>query len=302
MPGLKHSFRTLLRLLALALPVVAGVAMSADAPPPLSALGAAATQWTQGDHKAALKTFQTLAEAGDVRAQVLLGRALIAGVDIPRDTARGFAWLKIATSADVYGYGTAAAAAARTQIAALEPVLSGAELIEADRIAGEYLAAHATQYGVRLKAAAMVLTGQSADTTIGALPGCALDRSIAHCEQARKIPDWAHSCTGNVMVPDLPATTDGPDAQLVAPDMPLTPPAWEGVVIMLVYVDTTGYVCRLALLHSSGRKDVDEAVLNATRAWRYQPGLKGGTAVESLTEARVENLVAVPAAATKPAP
>jgi TonB family protein len=296
----KSGSRVRLRWLALALTGFAGIALSADAP--TSALGAAAAQWTQGNHKAALKTFQSLAEAGDVRAQLLLGRALIEGTDIARDMARGFAWLKIATSADVYGYGTGAAAAARTQIAALEPHMSGADLIEADRIAGEYLAAHATEYGVRMKAAAMVLTGRSADTTIGALPGCALDRSIANCEQARKIPDWSHSCTGNIMVPDLPATTDGPDAQLVPPEMPSTPPAWEGVVILLVHVDTTGYVCQLALLHGSGRKDVDQAVLNATRAWRYQPGLKGGTAVESLAEARVENLVAVPAAATKPVP
>jgi TonB family protein len=302
MPTLKINVRVLPRWCALAVLGFTGIALPADAPPPLSELGTAAAQWTQGNHKAALKTFQSLAEAGDVRAQLLLGRALLEGTDIPRDTARGFAWLKIATSADVYGYATAASPAARAQITAIEPRLSGAELIEADRIAGQYLESHAREYGERMKAAALVLTGRSSDTTVGALPGCALDRSIAHCDEARKVANWTHSCTGDIMVPDLPATTDGPDARLVSPEIPQTKPAWEGVVIVLVHVDTTGFVCQLALLHGSGRKEVDQAVLDATRAWRFQPGLKGGTAVESLAEARVENLVAAAAAPAQPKP
>jgi TonB family protein len=270
--------------------------VAADAP--VSAFGAAFAQWNRAEHKAALAAFQPLAEAGDVRAQVLLGLALLEGKDLPRDAARGFAWLKIAASADVYGYATAAGATARQQIASLGPQLSGADLIAADRISGQYLDARDRDYGVRLKAAALVLTGRSTNAEISTMPGCALDRSIGGCEEARRIADWAHACAGDIMVPDLPATTEGPDAHLVQPEFPPASSSWEGVVLTLAHVDTSGYVCQVALLHGSGRRDVDQAVLNAVRLWRYQPGLRSGTAVESLVEARVENLVPIPGPAT----
>jgi TonB family protein len=277
-------------LLGLCLP-----ALAADAP--ISAFGAAIEQWNRGEHKAALTAFVPLAEAGDVRAQVLLGIALIEGKDLPRDIPRGFAWLKIAASPDVFAYATGAGTTARQQVASLGPQLSGADLINADRIAGTFLEARNRAYGERVKAAAYVLTGRAAGTDITTMPGCALDRSIGGCEEARKVANWAHACAGDIMVPDLPATTDSSDARLVPPQFPTLSPAWEGVVLTLVHVDTSGHVCQVALLRGSGHREVDQAVLSAVRSWRFQPGTKSGTAVETLTEARVETLAPVPGAA-----
>lgn len=297
---MKNQVRVWMRRLGIA---VAGVSLGATClaasdGAPVSAFGSAYEQWNRGDHKAALKALQPLAEAGDARAQILLGYALIDGKDLPRDVRRGFAWLKIATSADVYGYASEAGAAARPQVATLAMQLPGADLIAADRISGPYLEDHGRAYGERLTAAARVLTGRSADAGIATVPGCALDRSIAGCEAARKVADWSHSCTGNIFVPELPASTDGASAPPAQPEFPPMRPAWEGVVITMVHVDTSGYACQVALLKGSGYKDVDQAVLNAVRAWHFQPGTKGGTAVESLAEARIENIlpVAAPAA------
>lgn len=286
------------RLLACVLLAVGGLAVAADAP--RSAFGAAYERWNRGDRKAAIKALQPLADAGDARAQVLLGYALIDGKEVARDVPRGYAWLQIATSADVFGYATAAGAAARPQVATLATQLPGADLIAADRIAGPYLEAHGRAYGEQLKAAALVLTGRSADASVATLPGCALDRSIGGCEEARRIADWSHSCTGNIYVPELPASTDGPDARLAQPNLPVKDPAWEGVVIALVHVDTSGYACQVALLRGSGLKDVDQAVLEAVRVWRFQPGIRSGTAVESLAEARIENIIPLAAPATPP--
>lgn len=270
-------------------------ALAADAP--ISSFGAAYNQWNRGDHKAALAAFTPLAEAGDVRAQVLVGLALLEGKEVPRDIPRGFAWLKIASSPDVYAYATGAGATARQQVASIGPRLTGVDLINADRIAGPFLESRNRDYGERVKAAAFVLTGRAPGAEITTAAGCGLDRSIGGCEEARKVANWAHACTGNIMVPDLPATTDSADARLVPPQFPTLSPAWEGVVLALVHVDTSGYVCQVALLRGSGHREVDQAVLGAVRSWRFQPGIKSGTAVETLTEARVEALALVPGAA-----
>jgi len=279
--------------------LLAAASLAAADGAPQSAFGAAFDQWNRGDHKGALKAMQPLAEAGDARAQVLIGYALIDGKDVPRDVPRGFSWLKVASSADVYGYASAAGMAVRPQVATIATQLQGADLIAADRISGPIIEAHNRDYGERLKAAAMVLTGRSADAGVATVPGCALDRSISGCDEARKVPDWSHSCTGDIFAPDLPASTDGPDARLVQPAFPEMKPVWEGVVITLVHVDTSGYACQVALLKGSGIKDVDQAVLNAVRTWHFQPGTKSGTAVESLAEARLENILPLAAPAAK---
>lgn len=283
--------------------VLAGLCGAASAAGlPVGSFAEALDRWNHGQRKEACQAMRPMAEAGDVRAQLMLGLALLEGKDVPRDLPRGFAWLKIAAAEDAYGYASGARATARERLAALENAMSGADLIAADRIAGTYLQDHATDYSERMRAAAYVLTGRSGGAVITTAPGCALDRSIAGCDRARQIADWSHSCAVDIMSPDLPASTEGPGVWVVQPQFPAAVAAREGIVLTLVHVDTSGYVCQVALVRGSGSKDVDQAVLDSVRTWRFQPGLKGGTAVESLTEARIEKLVPLPVAAATPQP
>jgi hypothetical protein len=119
------------------------------APPPAAAPPAAATTearpfdvasqlYEQGKKAEALVTLRQLAEAGDARAQYVVGLDLLEGIHIVRDNAQGFAYLLLAAEDTVWG--DFVAPRAREARAVVEPQLSGPELIRADAIVGEFKA------------------------------------------------------------------------------------------------------------------------------------------------------------------
>jgi hypothetical protein len=99
---------------------------------------AASRLYEQGKQAEALVTLRQLAEAGDARAQYLVGLDLLEGKYIPRDNPQGFAYLLLAAEDTVWG--DLVAPRAKEARAVVEPQLSGPELIRADAIVGEFKA------------------------------------------------------------------------------------------------------------------------------------------------------------------
>lgn len=56
---------------------------------------------------------------------------------------------------------------------------------------------------------------------------------------------------------------------------------WEGKVVLKVRVLADGTVAAVTVATSSGHEVLDEAALEAVRAWHFVPAKQGGKAVES---------------------
>ena len=106
------------------------------APAPATPFDTASRLYQEGKQAAALVTLQRLAEAGDARAQYLVGLDLIEGQYIKRDNALGFAYLVLATEDKQWG--DLVAPRAREARAVVEPQLSGQDLIHADALIAAY--------------------------------------------------------------------------------------------------------------------------------------------------------------------
>jgi TPR repeat protein len=109
---------------------------AAATPGPVTPFEAASRLYEQGKQAEALVTLQRLAEAGDARAQYLVGLDLIEGQFIKRDNALGFAYLVLATEDKQWG--DLVAPRAREARAVVEPQLSGQDLIHADALIAAY--------------------------------------------------------------------------------------------------------------------------------------------------------------------
>ena len=92
--------------------------------------------YEQGKQAEALVSLRQQAEAGDARAQYLVGLDLLEGKYIARDNAQGFAYLLLAEEDTVWG--DLVAPRAKEARAVVEPQLSGPQLIRADQIVGEF--------------------------------------------------------------------------------------------------------------------------------------------------------------------
>jgi TPR repeat protein len=106
------------------------------APTAETPFNAASRLYEAGKQAEALVTLQQLAEAGDARAQYLVGLDLLEGKFIKLDNALGFAYLVLATEDTQWG--DLVAPRAREARAVVEPQLSGLDLIRADALIGAY--------------------------------------------------------------------------------------------------------------------------------------------------------------------
>jgi TPR repeat protein len=114
----------------------AATAAPAPAATPETPYDTASKLYQAGKQAEALVTLQQLAEAGDARAQYLVGLDMIEGKYIKLDYAQGFAYLVLATEDKVWG--DLVAPRAREARAVVEPQLSGVDLIHADRLIAAY--------------------------------------------------------------------------------------------------------------------------------------------------------------------
>ncbi len=117
-------------------PAAAPAATAAPAPAPETPFDTASRLYQAGKQAEALVTLQQLAEAGDARAQYLVGLDMLEGKYIKLDNAQGFAYLVLATEDTQWG--DLVAPRAREARAVVEPQLSGADLIHADALIGAY--------------------------------------------------------------------------------------------------------------------------------------------------------------------
>ena len=114
----------------------APAAAAEAAPRPDTLFDTASRLYQEGKQAEALVTLQQLAEAGDARAQYLVGLELLEGKYIKLDNAQGFAYLVLATEDTQWG--DLVAPRAREARAVVEPQLSGQDLIHADALIGAY--------------------------------------------------------------------------------------------------------------------------------------------------------------------
>jgi hypothetical protein len=117
-------------------PAPSQAAAPSQAPAPETPFDAASRLYQEGKQAEALVTLQQLAEAGDARAQYVVGLDLLEGKFIKLDNALGFAYLVLATEDTQWG--DLVAPRAREARALVEPQLSGADLIHADALIGAY--------------------------------------------------------------------------------------------------------------------------------------------------------------------
>ena len=284
---------TVLVLLAVGAVHAPVLSMAAEEQRDFVPFGIAVEKWNRGDRESALRDFIALAQVGDTRSQLLLAMALLEGKDLPKDVPQGFAWLEIASAMGPSSFGNSALDLARKQKASIEPMLSGADLIMADRIAGEYFSREAASHKRRLDAALSALKGGVSTPEAAVVTGCALDRSPANCNVARTDHIAADACTQGIQTADSPPDSKPPKGRTIAPEYPpsVVAKAWEGAVIVLAHVDRSGYVCRAAILQSSGLAPIDAAVLDSVRAWRFSPGLAHGQPVEATAEGKVDYMI-----------
>lgn len=290
-----------------------GRAISADAPAahfvdPKASMPKAMEQMALSKTGKVAAHLEDLAWRGDARAQLLLGTTYVDGKLVPRDLARGYAWLQVTADGGPWQYFSKGSPEKAREIAnQLVRVLSGRELIEADAIAAQVRAELLQRWKDDIERAVRALTGQlplSAQTVVsshstggvttedpawpndGTLPGCAAIPSLKGCKMPADFGSQLH-CTGVLPALDARASLSGKGAVIGKPTYPAASrrDSVEGLVGMMRHVDYTGWICSVTVSHSSGVPELDQAALEASRRWHVSPAKQAGTPVESLLHA-----------------
>lgn len=276
-----HTVSTVVKFAVTALLASASVAAIAE-PPARVVFEDVVVAYRSGQREEALKKMQQLAQAGDARAQLLLGIHAFEQPRSPAERSQGYAWLLIASKGYVGSYGSSARKEAEQIMAKVEPALSGRELIAADQIANEFLDARRRETDANIEAAMAALNGGESASGKTAVVGCGRDPELSGCPAELKAAK--PSCKGEPVRPEVEASVSGEGARIREPRYPVLARklAVEGAVVYLAHVDQTGYVCQVAIVQGSGLDDIDRAVVNAVRTWRLRPALKAGAPVESV--------------------
>ena len=251
-----------------------------------------------GDAERAARILDGLAQRGNSTAALLLGHLYVEGNGVPRDITQAMAWLQFARAMDWSQDRWVSRRAVQTEIS-MEPVVSGQELLEADRLSGRWRSDYDQRMLAKYGDAVRVYTDAPLSAVIGSglvfrddvvqlrLPTADNDEPLVRlgCGQARNVdcPDrpvamTGGSCDGKIVRPDFPATARSARAVV-------TMPGWhgkEGVTSLLLHVGNDGRICSVVLMGSSGSSLVDRAAADAVAQWLLEPASKDGAPVESL--------------------
>jgi TonB family protein len=243
--------------------------------------------YSKGDFETAMAGFRELSEQGDARAQVLFGLALKEGHHVPRDLAAAYAWLDIAASASILDSEMAASVERTRNELAL--VLSGRELLAAERLVTDYRERLATRLKQRGEVARKALFSDGSAPSAASAAGCAEDRWLAGCEEARGRSDTTRGCRGEFPNLDAPPVIGGQSASLHVPRVhgPGTLAKETTTVTYALHIDASGFVCRAAIVEGSASHNADQTTLKTVTRWRFRPAASGGTPVESLYVGRL---------------
>lgn len=245
-----------------------------------------------GDVEGEVRDLQVLAERGDARAQYMLGVAMLKGQGIARDLPRGYAWLELATAGYEGQFGRTAADDARDALRQVASQLSGADMIRADQIVGEFLATNQRALDAASRGAQQSMTDSimghapppSIDRTDdGPFPGCAFDPTLRDCPKSQ-IKKFADRCKGAIGAADTkaasPKASDEILRQSFAPEARRK--GWEGSVGLEVHIDRSGYTCQVMVIRSSGHTVLDGGAVLEAAYWQMTPATRGGQPVESM--------------------
>jgi TonB family protein len=238
--------------------------------------------YRSGNFETSFKEIRQLAAAGDARAQLLLGLAMVGATHVPKDVVNGAAWILIAAESPYYG--ASAQDEARTSLNKISDRFDAAQEDRVNDAAIDLWRDHMTRFRARQQWAQNVLADPALEPGTSTTPGCAGDPSLPQCFAAvhRGLPK--ERCLGVTTPPDVEATQRGKDVRVVQPEYPdgARRIGWEGAVPVAMHVDRSGYVCRAVIMQSSGYDAIDEAVLGAVTAWRLMPAQAKGQPVESI--------------------
>jgi TonB family protein len=234
-------------------------------------------------NKEAVALLQSLAERGDTRAQYLLGLAYIEGKLTPRDLVLGYAWLQVAAAGYDGKSKRGAADDAQSVMLKVGPELPGATLIQAERTATELIKARDERLEAATQRATLALRSP-ATSTGQVLSGCAMEPTLGRCTPVEVASTDMQRCTGDVVIPEVMPSSQGPTASIFQPEYPKEARRRieDGTAVVLAHIDRSGYVCRVTLVQGSGVADIDDETLKAVRRWRFTPGMRGGEPVEAL--------------------
>ncbi len=253
----------------------------ADDEGPLTPYGDALAEWHAGNRIRARHEFERLADAGDVRAQLLLSTFNVSGEGLEKNLPQAYAWAYLAASEDPYAFGHGAQPTALQWKRTLEEQLTGPDLLKGERIARKVLDAHVGEYCGNLERATTYFKERQETPGLVSRIGCVLDPTQPACRSIRaELPSISH-CSGQF--PDASAETDVrriiEPSRLVYPDLAQRY-SWEGRVIFAAHLDPSGYACRIVLVKGSGYRVMDEAVLEAAAAWHFSSYQHDGVGVE----------------------
>jgi TonB family protein len=272
--------RTVLRVvLSIAASLLWAIPASGDA---LVTFSTAMDAYRSGDFDTSFKELRQLANAGDARAQLLLGLAMLGGTHVPKDAVNGAAWVLIAAESPYYGQ--SAQDEAQSSLARIFAKLDAGQQDRVNDAAIDLWRDHMMQFRARQEWAHSVLVDPAQKPGISTSPGCAGDPSMAQCVAAQHRGLPKERCRGVALPAEVEATTHGKDVRVVQPEYPDSARriGWEGAVPVALHVDRSGYVCRAMVMESSGYEEIDSAVLSAVAAWRLVPAQAKGLPVESI--------------------
>lgn len=261
-----------------------------------------------GDDAKAVPILESNALAGDSRAQYLLGALYLTSKQLPVNKPLGFAWLELAADS-AKSYGGWSSRQAAELMAKAAPVMTGEDLLEADRIAASLLARLAAESERVLlpvvkfysAAPARSVNGQvrfdqpevqisvprSASNEPLVRIGCA-DVENTECPEHREATMPA--CTGRIVQAETAPSIQGGIARTNMPKFPVGArrDGNSGRAVVLMHVDASGWICSVALAGSTGDSALDLAALDGVRQWRVNPAIAGGKPVESLSAINID--------------
>ena len=252
----------------------------------------------------AVQLFESAAANGDIGAMYVLGAMNLEGKHVPQNRPLGIAYLKLAV-VDEDPDLRSARHRAQAWIWIGEAGMNGRELIEVDQQFLRLTREIKTNLAAKMTRAASVFTDEvpvefeptvrfagepvrlrtapPAGESVQFMPGCGAE-SLPTCPAKSKSSD-ERRCTGEIFAADSPASADrAKGALLAAPDFPDQARRFgdEGTVLLLAHVDSSGWVCGVAVAVSSGATSLDTAALRAATKWKLLPATRGGMPTESL--------------------
>jgi len=261
----------------------------------------------------AIRSLEAQSANGDVAAQFVLGAVHVEGKFVPQNRPLGLAYLQIALGHDMSGW-PEVRERAQGMIERIQAGMSSGELRETEQRVAQLREQIDAHQGERIASALRRYTEVTptlldpavrfGDEPVALLPvqpgageapvqrGCGSADDAGCRELVASSPE--RRCGGEILPLDT-APSQAPGDGVIAPDMKLPLSARQmreqGTVLLLVHVDSSGWVCSATVAGSSGVPALDAAALDGIARARFRPGARDGVALEALVPFRITYLL-----------